>query len=657
MKGKQRRGFLACLLAVVLLLSAVSPVQAAENTPSDMVDFDAWKTGEWDGKAQYDSAGIVLTPGTTASKMNFCWYSETQETPKVKIAKDKAMTDAQTFTGTAQKIDRTNGQKNYTASNKVTVTGLQERTKYYYSYSTDDTTWSDPQHFNTQQTSALELILVGDPQIGASSGDNDIVYDTYQWNKTLQTAFSKYPDANFILSAGDQIDYSTDGTDNGVRRELEYAGFLYPQALRNYPLATAIGNHESKSADYTYHYNNPNAQANLGDTASGGDYYFNYGKALFIVLNSNNRNAAEHDELLAKAVNDPESKNAKWKIVMFHHDIYGSGAPHSDIDGANLRALFAPLMDKYNIDVCLTGHDHSYSRTYQIIDGKAVSYQSDSAKDPQGTVYIATNSASGSKYYELNPEKQYFINKRHQEFNPNYSVVNITDSGFSIETLNAFNNISIDKYSITKTQTKQSLASLINTAKEIVQGSAYATAYTEKSRKSLEDALDKANDLLETAKDGIPEGLYGNYDKTIQEDNKNDKLNYYAYAATQNGAIEKGYAAFLDKTLDNSQAILGSAEVTEAYAALDAAVSGLTKVPDDDKTPDPNDNDTPNDDNTAPKDNNNNSDNGGTPKKSKGGAPQTGDNTDAAVAILGILLLTSTAVAVGLRVKKHFKSA
>lgn len=55
--------------------------------------------------------------------------------------------------------------------------------------------------------------------------------------------------------------------------------------------------------------------------------------------------------------------NAKWKVVAFHHDIYGSGQPHSDFDGANLRTIFAPLMDKYDIDVCLTGHDHSYART------------------------------------------------------------------------------------------------------------------------------------------------------------------------------------------------------------------------------------------------------------------------------------------------------
>ena len=85
----------------------------------------------------------------------------------------------------------------------------------------------------------------------------------------------------------------------------------------------------------------------MGATNSGSDYYFSYGDVLYIVLNSNNRNAAEHSKLMEKAIKS--APNAKWKVVAFHHDIYGSGQP--------------PLMDKCDIDFCLTGHDHSYART------------------------------------------------------------------------------------------------------------------------------------------------------------------------------------------------------------------------------------------------------------------------------------------------------
>ena len=62
---------------------------------------------------------------------------------------------------------------------------------------------------------------------------------------------------------------------------------------------------------------------------------------------------------MKKAIN--ENKDAKWRIVVFHQDIYGSGYDHSDSDGMVLRTQLTPLMDKYKIDVVMQGHDHTYS--------------------------------------------------------------------------------------------------------------------------------------------------------------------------------------------------------------------------------------------------------------------------------------------------------
>lgn len=60
-------------------------------------------------------------------------------------------------------------------------------------------------------------------------------------------AKKKDGDASFVLSVGDQIDYAAaDEADTKNVRESEYAGFLYPSVLRNLPLASSIGNHESK---------------------------------------------------------------------------------------------------------------------------------------------------------------------------------------------------------------------------------------------------------------------------------------------------------------------------------------------------------------------------------------------------------------------------
>ena len=79
------------------------------------------------------------------------------------------------------------------------------------------------------------------------------------------------------------------------------------------------------------------------------------------MLNTNNYNVAEHEELIKEATE--ANPDATWRIVTIHQDIYGSGLDHSDTDGMILRTQLTPVFDKYDIDVVLQGHDHTYSRS------------------------------------------------------------------------------------------------------------------------------------------------------------------------------------------------------------------------------------------------------------------------------------------------------
>ena len=190
---------------------------------------------------------------------------------------------------------------------------------------------------------------------------------------------------------------------------------------------------------------------------------FAYGNVLYIILNSNNRNAAEHSQLMEKAIKSASGCKMESGSIP-PPDIYGSGQPHSDFDGANLRTIFAPLMDKYDIDVCLTGHDHSYARTYQIIDGTAIDYGEKEAVDPEGTLYIAAGSASGSKFYNLATQKQYYIAERSNNQLPTYSTIDFTDSQFTIKTYDYEGNEYAKPFSIKKNG-KETAADLIKKAK------------------------------------------------------------------------------------------------------------------------------------------------------------------------------------------------
>lgn len=592
MKQKTKKNMLLSL-AVVTTVSMVGNIQVQafgeygqgdgtsklNNGLTATQDYKTWYNTKWNGQetGEMDSGKVVLTPGENEKSLNFTWYSKEKGVPQIRISTNQDMTQAKIFTGTAKSIQKNNLFNTYTASNKVSVDNyLQENTTYYYQCSTDGQNWSEANEYRTHSFSNYQAVLVGDPQIGASGSngegtedDTDIAVNTYAWNKTLNRALGENgiaENASFILSAGDQIDYSD--ANNYAVREQEYAGYFYPEVLRSVPVSTTIGNHESKGDDYSYHYNNPNASA-LGSTESGGDYYYSYGDALYIVLNSNNRNVEEHRQLMTQAVES--HTDAKWKIVMFHHDIYGSGSPHSDVDGANLRILFAPLMDEFNIDVCLTGHDHSYARTYQILDGKVIETEGvnegkSNATNPEGTLYIAAGSATGSKFYTLNTTKQYYLAERSNTPIPTFSTIDVSSDKLTLKTYDYEGNKYANDVTISKTEGETSIIEEKDEAEKLD-----LSVMTSGSKVRVQDALKNVDDILDVRDDSKA------VNELIEKYNTaEDPVNYYAYA--QNGygdvsnskVLKKGYSTLLDKTLyeNDTNTSVTADMITEAYANL-----------------------------------------------------------------------------------------
>ena len=104
-------------------------------------------------------------------------------------------------------------------------------------------------------------------------------------------------------------------------------------------------------------------------TTAGTDYYYTYGDVLFIVLDTNNYNCATHENVIKKAVE--ENKNAKWRVVTFHQDIYGSGYDHSDSDGIILRTQLTQLWINMILMWFYRDMTIRITRSYQLTsDGK-----------------------------------------------------------------------------------------------------------------------------------------------------------------------------------------------------------------------------------------------------------------------------------------------
>ena len=542
-------------------------------------EYKSWKENVWDAGESADSGKIALTPGDTEADLNFAWYSETKGLqPAVKVWEAGKEDEAKIVRGTATAIDASNNQgSTYAAYNYVSIKGYFEESKEYKyqytdNYNGESTIWSEAEDYKTADTSEFSVIVTGDPQIGASGSsgqgtadDLDIARDTYNWNKTMEAATEKYPDAALLLSVGDQVDYASANTTTDMAiRESEYAGYLYPSIFRSLPIAATIGNHDTMGVDYTQHFNNPNSEDNLGATAAGSDFYFSYGDVLFICLNSNNRNQEEHRALMEEAVaNNPD---AKWRIAYFHADIYGSGTGHSDTDATGIRIVLAPLMDEFDIDICLTGHDHTYSRSYQILDGNVIDYDitDNSVTNPEGTMYISTGSGSGSKYYNFVNYIQYYIAERTNVCLPTFSALEFTENSVTIKTYDYNGDQYAENFTIVKTDDAASTEEVI--AKGEAKLAETEVEYTAESLATLQTAVNALKEIqaaYTTAEDPMETILTKYYNTAedrcvatgvVRADGKVDGLGYgHVYSADDKDGsanrFKQGLSTLLDKTI------------------------------------------------------------------------------------------------------------
>ena len=511
------------------------------NVYADSVSWEEWKTEWTDIRNNFEQ--IALTPGKNETEMNFAWYSKTAETPAIRITDKDGNPTGQTFYGGQSETVSSVVEDGVTTTlypNKVTMTGLEKNTTYYYQYLVNGE-FSETYSFTTRDTESFSVLYVGDPQIGASTGQaateentfaNAKEYfarnDAYNWNQTLNSALTAHPDVSFLLSAGDQINQTSVGTDKDIlQQQVEYAGFLNPSVLRSLPIAATIGNHDSKSVNYQNHFNNPNSYTEeVGASVAGNDYYFTYGDVLFVVINTNNYNCQTHKDLINKAIE--ENKEAKWKVLMFHQDIYGSGADHSDSDGMILRTQLTPIIDEAGFDAVLQGHDHTYSRTYQISADEGTypaytstsgdNFQSDNAAcydivtkemdatkvvEPEGTVYFEANSSTGSKFYQLIGTQQNYIATRNQSWRPTYSVIEFDEVSMTVKTYDAATNEELvadgnlpTSYTIVKSVDKTQLQTKIAEAEEMTQKT---DIYTEESISKLKEVIEAANVIVQNA--------------------------------------------------------------------------------------------------------------------------------------------------------------
>ncbi|MEU3978897.1 metallophosphoesterase family protein [Streptomyces sp. NPDC026672] len=349
-------------------------------------------------------AGIVLGVGATESQRVVTWYTATnapqvvQLAPTSQVHKGTFPAHAVTF-GATIAANTVNGGYNAHA----TLDSLRKNTAYTYRVGTPGN-WSPTYSFKTQDFKGdFDFLFFGDPQIGSSG---DVAKDGAGWADTLNVALTANPKSELLVSGGDQVETAN--------TEAQWNAFLGSDKLRQYPWAATIGNHDVGGKAYDQHFWTPNTDRSAAfyksnpATESGGDYWYTYKGVLFIDINSNAyANGADEAHLgYIEDVVKKQGAKAKYTVLVYHHSIYSPADHANDSDNQKRRQDFPTAFSKLGVDLVLQGHDHSYSRSYVIKNGKKANPAerpgaAQVAQGPGGVVYVTANSASGSKYYDL----------------------------------------------------------------------------------------------------------------------------------------------------------------------------------------------------------------------------------------------------------------
>lgn len=390
--------------------------------------------------AEADIKAPSLEVGANETQRNLNWLGTSTADSYVEVAvKPAGYKEGDAFpeaSATKVKATQAAAQRAGYQSNKATIKDLKANTTYLYRVGNDEK-WTDPAEFSTGaqgKDQAFNFLFAGDPQIGAGNGsvqDNQV-----GWSNTLDRALKGLGGADFLVSAGDQIN------DRGT--EAQYDAYYAPAALKSLAQATTVGNHDNGSLRYTDYNNMPNVSS-LGSTASktgaqSGDYWYTYNGVLFMDLNSNNLETIQHKAFMQDAI--AKNPNATWKIVVFHHSVYSIANHYDDSDVEERRNELPPVFSELGIDAVLMGHDHYFTRTYMVKDGNPVvpeghnvakgeSAPTEVVNPGKGEVlYLTANSASGSKYYDMNSEVQKKMPSwvAHQDQSKRETITNVSVS-------------------------------------------------------------------------------------------------------------------------------------------------------------------------------------------------------------------------------------
>lgn len=261
-----------------------------------------------------------------------------------------------------------------TTDHQVHIGGLDASTKYYYHLSSNGTdtilALNPSYYFITNptpgsRTQPVRFWVLGDQ--GQPGAPQDSVHSKF----FQQSDWIDSMDA--ILMLGDNA------YNSGLENEFQAAVFdPLDTVLRNTPLYSTVGNHEVRyvtahsistpsTTPYYYLHNFPTA-GEAGGQASGTESYFSldYGNVHLISINAEEEDLdSATSSMWSWLETDLQQNTNDWIFVIVHQGPYTKGSHNSDTETEHIkvRENFLPLLERYGVDLMMSGHSHSYERS------------------------------------------------------------------------------------------------------------------------------------------------------------------------------------------------------------------------------------------------------------------------------------------------------